>query len=572
MQFDYRSLGACSRAAIARPIAHSYHPAMAAMILDSRRYLTDFDSTRTGNLFTDVLVIGTGVAGSRAALAAAEHGTIILMTKAAFDECATQYAQGGVAAALADTDSPAAHRDDTLRVGGGLNRVEAVERLVQAGPDCVRELIEWGIQLDHEGESLSLTREGGHRANRIAHDHDQTGKAFVKTLADHVRRREGIRIFENCFMIDLLTRDEHCVGAVTYHERYGHQLIWAKQTILAAGGCGQVWRETTNPPVATGDGLAAAYRAGARLSDLEMMQFHPTTLYIAGAGRALISEAVRGEGAFLVDRAGERFMHAFHPDMELAPRDVVSRSILRHMIETDTNSVYLDVRHIAQFKTRFPHIAAKCAEFGIDVSNELIPVRPSAHYMIGGVEADLDGTTSLDGLLACGEASCSGVHGANRLASNSLLEGLVYGKAVGQTAGARLSDVEQPTPARRIFVENPTSARTTLDLGDIHNSLRSVMWRNAGIARTGNRLQETIEIIDFWSRFTLDKSFDDAGGWELQNMLTVARMIAASAAERNDSAGVHHRLDHPQEATGPPYHVKIQRAATDMMCWRATMP
>jgi L-aspartate oxidase len=538
-----------------------------APLLDTRRYLTNFDSSRSANLFTDVLVVGTGVAGARAALAAIRHGSVTLITKAAFGDSSTSWAQGGIAGAVGPADSPDKHFEDTVRVGCGLNRPEAVRLLVTEGPGLIRELLEWGFEADRENGSIALGREGGHSLNRVVHSMgDRTGGALVATLEQKVRTTAGLRVFENCFLVDLLTIDERCLGAVTYHPMYGHQLIWAKQTVLAVGGCGQVWRETTNPAVATGDGLAAAFRAGVRLLDVELMQFHPTTLYVAGAGRALISEAVRGEGAYLVDREGRRFMLDQHRDAELAPRDVVSLAIHRYLEQYRANCVYLDVRHIPLFAGRFPRIAQLCRDFEIDVTRDLIPVRPSAHYMIGGVDVALDGSSSLEGLLACGEASCTGVHGANRLASNSLLEGLVFGRIAGETAGRRAARMEQPAPVRRIVSDVPPSPRTALDLPDIRNSLRSLMWRNVGIERADARLKDTCDVIWFWTHYTLDKTFDEPGGWELQNMLTTGAAIAAAARERTESIGVHYRGDAPAPPPGAghlpaaeSYHVAIQR-------------
>ena len=529
-------------------------------LFDTRRYLTNFDSRRISHILTDVLVVGSGVAGARAAIQAAGHGDVILMCKDRFAESATRYAQGGIAAARDDFGDVRAHFEDTMRVGCELNNPAAVQMLVSEGPARIRELIDWGMELDRMDGELAYTREGGHSVNRIVHAHgDQTGRELVQTLQRRVGETAGIRLFEECFLIDLLTVDGVCCGAVTFHPRHGHQLFWAKQIILASGGCGQVWRETTNPPGATGDGFAAAFRAGVVLRDMEFMQFHPTTLYVAGAGRALISEAVRGEGAHLVDKAGERFMFKHHPDGELAPRDVVSRVIHEHLSETRSNSVFLDVRPIRGFASRFPHIAKLCADFKIDVHKDLIPVRPSAHYMIGGVEAQLDGSTAVPGLLACGEVACAGVHGANRMASNSLLEGLVFGKIAGDTAGARANGAGASPPGATLTNENPVSSRTPLDLEDIRNSLASVMWRNVGILRWGERLAETCDILDFWAHYTLDKTFDDSAGWEMQNKLTVGRLVAMSAMERCESVGVHYRRDDPGGQVPSPYHVTLRR-------------
>jgi len=541
-------------------------------LFDTRRYLTDFDSSRIGHVLTDILVIGSGVAGARAAIEAARFGSVILLTKSAFEDSATRYAQGGIAVALGDDDSARLHVEDTLRVGCGLNRVAAVETLVREAPKRLTELIEWGFAADRaDGGDLDLGREGGHSVNRIVHARgDQTGMELSRTLKERVLQTERLRVFEHCFLVDFLTVENRCVGAVTFHTRYGHQLIWAKRTILASGGCGQLWRETTNPPVAAGDGAAAAFRARARLCDMEMMQFHPTTLYVAGAGRALISEAVRGEGAWLVDRHGDRFMKAHHANAELAPRDVVSRAIQHHLRETRTNCVYLDVRHLRGFAQRFPQIARLCADFQLDVTRDLIPVRPSAHYMIGGVDVDLTGATNVEGLYACGEAACSGVHGANRIASNSLLEGLVFGKIVGEHAGEAVAGVNNAVPVYKLVSRNPRSSRTTLDLPDIRNSLRSIMWRNVGITRRGELLRETCDILDFWAHYTLDKTLDDPAGWEVQNQLTVARLIASSAWERSESLGVHYRDNGPEAAPTPAYHVAVVRCEAGTRTTRVT--
>ena len=537
---------------------------------DTRRYLTDFDSNRTGNILTDVLVIGSGVAGMRAAIEAANYAQVTLLTKRDFDESATHRAQGGIAAVVSADDSLASHIEDTMRVGCGLACPEVVDYLVKDGPHRIEELVSWGIELDREQGGFSLGREGGHSHNRVVHAHgDQTGRELVRTLKKRLQDIENIRVFEDCYVIDFLVVDGICSGAVAFHKQHGHQLIWAAQTVLASGGCGQLWRETTNPSIATGDGIAAAYRAGATLRDLELMQFHPTTLYVAGAGRALISEAVRGEGAHLVDRSGARFMRDYDPAGELAPRDIVSRAIHHHLKETRANCAYLDVRHLPRFKQRFPFIAKLCADFEIDTAKDLIPVRPSAHYLVGGVYADPDGLTTLDGLLCCGEAASSGIHGANRLASNSLLEGLVFGRCAGETAGRRAASANSAR-LRRVANENPRSQRTELHLSDIRNSLRSVMWRNVGIERDNDRLTETCDILNFWGHYTLDKTLDRPAGWEMQNMLTLARLVAMSALERTESIGVHYRTD-AKDPAPTPYHLLLTRNPTGTSPVRSTV-
>lgn len=531
-------------------------------LYDARRYLSDFETARVGHLLTDVLVIGSGIAGARAGIQAANHGDVIVINKSTADHSATWQAQGGISSVVAAADSFEQHIEDTLRVGCGLGSHPAVELVVRQGPQRVEELIRWGAAFDRSGGELSRTREGGHSVDRVLHAAgDATGRELGRVLLDRLRSRERVRVFEHCFAIDLLTLEGRCVGAVTYHPKYGHQLIWAKRTILASGGGGQLYRETTNPPVATVDGPAAAYRAGAVLGDLELVQFHPTTLYIAGSTRALISEAVRGEGGRLVDRDGNRFMEAYHPDAEMAPRDVVSRAIRDHLTKTGGSCVYLDVRHIRNFAERFPGIRNLCTEFGIDVTADLIPVNPGAHYMLGGVVTDLAARTSVDGLFACGEAACVGVHGANRLPSNSLLEGLVFGAIAGDTAGAEAAEVKHVGPSANVGSLNPVSSRTRLDLGDVRNSLRSVMWRNVGVVRVGDRLHETVEIIEFWGRFVMDKTFDELEGWEVQNLLSIARLVSRAAELRPHSLGVHYRSDSPPETTRePPVHLLVRRS------------
>lgn len=520
-----------------------------------RRYLTNFDSTRTGNVFTDVLVIGQGVAGMSAAREAAQHCDVILLAKGGMENSSTFMAQGGIAAASTEQDSVERHVRDTLRVGGGLNRKSAVELICREGPQRIRELTEDGLLFDRTAGAIDLGLEGGHSQPRVLHaGGDATGRALSAFLNDKIRQSTALRIFEGCFLIDLLTLDGECVGAVTFHQQYGHQLIWATRTILASGGFGQIFRETSNPPGITGDGIAAAFRAGGRIGDSEMIQFHPTTLYVAGSTRALISEAVRGEGAHLVDRSGKRFMDDYHADGELAPRDVVSRAIGDRLRATGETCVYLDVRHLGgeRFAARFPSITARCQDFGINVHRDLIPVRPAAHFSIGGAITDLEGRTSLNGLFCCGEASCTGVHGANRLASNSLLEGLVLGKIAGRAAADDVAANSKGLRNLRIRNENPWSPKTLLDLADVRQSLRSLMWRNAGIVRHGDRLAETLEIIEFWSKFVLDKTFNEPAGWEIQNMLQLGRMLAAAALGRTESRGVHFRTDGADQPNDEP--------------------
>jgi len=534
--------------------------------ITQRRYLIPFNATRLPQQFTDVLVIGGGVAGLRAAIAAADGGAeVLLLTKDTIGESNTWYAQGGIAAVLQPLDSYESHIQDTEIGGAGLCDERAVRIVVEEGPKRVLELLEWGANFDKKPgnpHDLAFTLEGGHSFARIIHAYgDATGKELAQTLIRTVRSRENIRISETSFAIDLLTDDEadpaRCIGAIALIDDQV-QIIWAKRTILASGGAGQLYRESTNPNIATADGHAMAYRAGAVLQDMEMVQFHPTTLYVAGASRALITEAVRGEGGYLVDHNGYRFMGDYHPAKELAPRDVVSRAIVEQIRKTHYTHVYLDARHLPapEFLERFPQLAILLQQFEIDPSKDLIPIHPAAHYMIGGVDADEYGRSSLAGLYAVGEAGCSGLHGANRLGSNSLLEGLAFGARAGADAAtsARENHVKFP---QRLEHRIPPSSKTELDITDVKSSLRSVMWRNVGIERDGPRLEETREIVAFWARYVMDKIFNPntlgsaaVAGWEVQNMLTVSALIANAAMSRTESRGCHYRLDYPRTDDG----------------------
>ena len=538
-----------------------------------RRYLFSFDARRLPHIFTDVLVVGAGIAGLRAAIEAQKYGQVIVLTKGRLDESNSYLAQGGLAAAIGDEDSVESHISDTLATGGGLCDDEVVRYVIARAPEHVEQIRRWGVKFDTEAGRFQLAREGGHSTSRIVHANgDATGQALSDVLGERVKSTPRIKIFEECFAVDLLTdpveggEGATCVGVLSVHPRYGLQVIRARQTILAAGGSGMIWRETSNPPNATADAIAMAFRAGVVLSDLEMMQFHPTTLYIAGGTRSLISEAVRGEGAYLLDRSGERFMKDYHEMGELAPRDVVSRAILKQMAKTHATHVFLDVRHLgARFAERFPRINQKARSFGIDPSADLIPVHPAAHYMIGGAKVDMDGHTSLGGLLGCGEAACTGLHGANRLASNSLTEALVLSWRTGRTAGEALSEIDDKLTAREVDWTFARKPRTELDLVDIRNSLRSLMWRNVGIVRGGERLSETLEIINFWGRYCLDKEFFDPVGWEIQNMLTVGCLVTKFAAARTETRGVHYREDFPESASTWERHLLARRTQEQLI-------
>ncbi|MEM1329182.1 MAG: L-aspartate oxidase [Planctomycetota bacterium] len=524
-------------------------------LFDQRRYLIPFRSSLLPQIFTHTLVIGGGVAGLRAALAAAEHGDVILLSKGPFGETNTAWAQGGVAAVLgggeAVGDSVADHERDTHEAGAGLCDDEAVRVVVGDGPGRVEELLNWGMAVDRDASGEPARgREGGHSAHRVYHSGgDATGREIERVLVERVRAHAGIRIFESCFALDLITPSEvegaAVLGAITHHTKHGLQMVWARSTVLASGGAGRVYRETTNPRVATADGLAMAYRAGAVVRDMAFVQFHPTALYLPGAPRALISEAVRGEGALLLDQSGRRFMQDEHELAELAPRDVVSRAIVRAVAASGGGRgghVWLDCRGVEGMSDRFPGITRMLSGFGLDPSRDLIPVHPAAHYTIGGVRTDLDGRTGVPGLYAAGEVSCSGLHGANRLASNSLLEGLVLGARAGGAAGVEGAGRPPAAPLSIVSDIRP-SEHGELDLGDVKSSLRSAMWRNVGVVRTGAKLRDARDMLGFWARYTLDKIFDGPEGWEVQNMLLVGALIAESALWREESRGCHTRED-----------------------------
>ncbi len=526
--------------------------------ITQRRYLVGFKAARLTQQVTDVLVIGGGVAGLRAAIAAADAGAdVLVVTKDVIEESNTWYAQGGVAAALNPPDSHESHIEDTLRVGAGLCDRKAVELVVREGSQRVLELLAWGAEFDRDptkAHELAFGLEGGHSYPRIVHAHgDATGKEIAQTLIRCAKMRDAIRIAENSFVLDLLTDEGRCLGAIAVLDEK-IQIVWAKRVILATGGAGVLYRETSNPRIATADGHAIAWRAGATLQDMEMMQFHPTTLYVAGSNRTLITEAVRGEGAYLVDRTGHRFMPDYHPMAELAPRDVVSRAIVAQIRKTNYSHVFIDVRHLPteKFRTRFPTLTKLVDQFDIDLAKDLIPIHPAAHYMMGGVDVDDMGRSSIPGLYAVGEASCTGLHGANRLGSNSLLEGLAYGKRAGEDAAREALQNSVKFP-QNLEHKIPESTRTELDITDVKSSLRSLMWRNVGIERQADRLMETREIITFWSRYVMDKVFDPAttgaaaiAGLELQNLLTVATLLTTAAFTRTESRGSHFRTDYPQ--------------------------
>ncbi len=512
------------------------------------QYLIATDLAAVPRLETDVLVIGSGVAGLMAALAAAGQGAdVIIATKDAAHECNSYYAQGGVAVALGEDDAPELHLADTLASGCGLCDEAAVRVLVREGIDRCRQLVEWGTPFDRRDNRLAFTMEGAHNRRRVIHAQgDATGKTLVGALLERAGATTGIRILDEHFVIDLLHHEQECFGALLMDAKFGRMLnVQARSVIVATGGLGQIFRETTNPEVATADGFALCLRAGAVLRDMEFVQFHPTTLYLAGAPRFLISESVRGEGAYLINQAGERFMQKYSSKLELAPRDVVSQSILKEIHATHTTHVNLDLRHLEPelIDRRFPTIKAICADYGLDIMRDPIPVRPAVHYMMGGVATDLHGATRVRRLFAAGEVAATGVHGANRLASNSLLEGLVFGWRAGLAAANFRNDCAK-FPRRKI--ERDLAARPVrLDLGDMVRSLKSLTWRCLGVFRTRETLDEAASSIRQWERYVLAEQFSARGGFEVQNMLSVAKAITRAAILRTESRGAHQRTDFP---------------------------
>ena len=547
---------------------------LADLRLDTPRHLVRFHPKRVPHIFTDVLVLGAGIAGIRAALAARAVDSsleTVVVSKDELRESNSAYAQGGIAGVLDPADDFAHHAADTVAAGKGLCDPAIVELVVREAPERIEELVEYGADFDrvadaHGVSRLALTREGGHSHRRIVHAlGDATGWEVMRAMRGRVRAADNVQLWERTFLLDLLTLgeggDARCAGALVWNPTHGKTFVWAKSTVLCTGGCGRLYRETTNPDIATGDGHAAAFRAGAELRDMEFMQFHPTVLYIAGGARHLISEAVRGEGAHLLDADGRRFMGDYSDALELAPRDEVSRAITDVMEKSGHPCVYLSLTHLdpALVAERFPNIGRTCARFGLDIAKDRIPVRPGAHYMIGGVTTDADAATTLPGLWAAGEVTSSGLHGANRLASNSLLEGLVFGKRAGERAGEHAAGRGDSFCAVDVAADRPDPQHEPLDVDDLRRSLASLMTRRVGITRNAAGLAEAAEQARFWANFAGSQEFAEPAGWELQNMLLAARLTVAAAAARTESRGTHFRGDHPEPRPGAGEHVTLSR-------------
>jgi len=516
----------------------------------------------------DFVVLGGGIAGMRAAIELSRGGRVLVLTKDDLYESNTEYAQGGIAAALGEDDEVTLHLHDTLLAGDGLCREEAVRVLVEEGPKQIIQLIEWGMRFDRNGTKLAFTREGAHSRSRVLHAHgDSTGSEILRALMVKARTIPSIHLQPHAFATELAVEDGKVCGVAYLNAKSSEiKRLPASAVLLATGGLGQVYKETTNPSVACGDGMAMAYRAGALLSDMEFVQFHPTALFVKAAPRFLLSEALRGEGAYLRNLLLERFMPRYHEAAELAPRDVVARAIIMEMHRTQAEFVYLDLTGLdaEHVKNRFPRIFSTCLQYNIDITADLVPIRPAAHYSMGGVATDLLGATSLPGLFAAGEVASTGVHGANRLASNSLLEGLVFG---ARSAGGMLNQhtpapFPAPKPNPRAETSPAEAARPAMasspDLRKAVEDARAMLWDKVGIIRDGKRLSEAVKRLEELSR--LDVPQCSRPVCEASNILTVAPLIARCALAREESRGAHYRSDFPlKKQSNPPRHSYISR-------------
>ena len=508
------------------------------------------------NYRADYAVVGSGIAGLRAAIELSTAGSVLVLAKSNLGDSATAWAQGGIAVALSDEDEIGLHEQDTINAGDGLCRSEAVVLLVEEGPKYITQLIEWGTEFDRSGTKLAFTREAAHSRSRILHAHgDSTGREISRALLARAHTIPHLHLRAHAFTTELSVERGRIAGLRFIDETDGseHELR-AAAVLLATGGLGQIYRETTNPEVATGDGMAIAYEAGAVLSDMEFVQFHPTALAVRGAPRFLLSEALRGEGGVLRNIGLERFMKRYNEAQELAPRDIVARAIVSEMHRTQSTHVFLDMtkKSEAFLKKRFPRIYETCASYGLDLATDMAPVCPAAHYMMGGVKTDLWGRTSLPGLYAAGETAATGVHGSNRLASNSLLEGLVFGARAGQAmiqdapvgkrSGAALPGSPAPLPQNSSNKEAAKANSKTSPVCATLTKIRDVMWREVGILRSGKELADAIKQLQ---TLELPKSGPGRADNELRNLHALALLIARSGLAREESRGSHYRSDFP---------------------------
>lgn len=509
----------------------------------SVRYLINFDLKKIPSYSCDLLIIGGGIAGLTAALIAADRLETTILTKGQIKQSSTWYAQGGIAAAIGDDDSVASHFEDTLAVGGDINNRRAVQVMVEEAPEAVDFLISIGTNFDRRNGRLQLAKEGGHSHARVLHAGDSTGSVIAASLGRAASAKKHLSLKQNRFVIDLLTDGSRCVGAVAFDtENRAFEAYVAPVTLLATGGMGQLYKTTTNPLMATGDGFVMAARAGAEMEALEFIQFHPTAFFNRDNPRFLISEALRGEGAYLRDIQGKRFMANAHPLAELAPRDIVSCEITAVMKRSGTDFVLLDATHLPadKMRARFPKIYEYLKKYGYDLTKDLIPVSPAAHYMIGGVKTDINGCTSIPGLFAGGEVASTGVHGANRLASNSLLEGLVFSRRAARHI------LNNPLPESKAPAYHQSAGAiesSKRNLGRIRAQLQKLMWEKVGIVREKDGLLTAQEKVRVWLAETGGRRYNNPAAWEVQNMLQLAELIIDGALSRRESVGAHYRVD-----------------------------
>jgi L-aspartate oxidase len=508
----------------------------------------------TQRIETDFVVVGAGVAGLRATAELAKSGRVLVIAKDSLQESSSQYAQGGIAVALSDDDELELHEQDTIIAGDGLCDLEAVKTLVEEGPAAIEQLIEWGTAFDRKGNELLFGREGAHSRSRILHAQgDSTGREIVRSLRQHAASLPNVSFQSFAALVDLAVSDGQVVGITALDGKSGEiAQVVARGTLLATGGMGRVFANTTNPDVATGDGVACGYRAGAGIADIEFVQFHPTALYIPGAPRFLLSEALRGEGAYLKNGHGERFMARYHPMAELAPRDVVSRSIVAEMRANNNESAFLDLTHLPPgfVRTRFPRIYETCLTHGIDLEKVPAPVRPAAHYAMGGIRTDLFGQTDLPRLFAAGEAACTGVHGANRLASNSLLEAVVFGARAGRA---------MPSLSGLSVKETATTPVLVPEISE--QELRDLTWKGCGILRDKVGLSSTLE--ELGNRSLKPPAAVRRQELELRNMHQVGWLIARAGLAREESRGGHFRQDFPRKSPKFEKHSLLHKACGD---------
>lgn len=515
------------------------------------RYLVSFNTKDIPKEHYDVVIIGSGIAGVYTALQIDRSLNVAVITKETLDISNSVLAQGGIAVPLDKDDSPECHFNDTIYAGAGLCNEETVWVLVSEAAENIDILCRYGVNFDRaENHQLILSREGAHSRNRIVHTGDATGKEVCDTLIHALMKQDNVKIFERTYAIDIITEGNRCAGLLTYEEDSGEfRLFLSAAIVCASGGYGQLYKYTTNPPVATGDGAALAYRAGCRLMDLEFVQFHPTVLYHPENRSFLITEAVRGEGAILLNTRGERFMPDYHPMAELAPRDVVSRAIFRELQKTGSTHVFLDISHKDPnfVRNRFPTIYKTCMQYGIDITKDKIPVAPAAHYCMGGIMTDAYGRTGLEGFYACGEAACNGIHGANRLASNSLLEGLVFGRRIAVELSSRILNgaLKNTGIPEHLYYERKT-AEPLKDADILKSELRKLMTEKVGIIRDEEKLKEALTQVQEIKKETENKAFITIEHWEFINMLTLAELVIKSALMRKESRGAHYRADYPQ--------------------------